>query len=88
MVAGKDAMKNGPAAFSMAASEAYKKMGDDEKKLLEDSIIGESEKTMTIKDIKREGSKLFRKIELQVCFKVLSMSIFVRSSIFKDFDNL
>ena len=49
MVAGKDAMKNGPAAFSMAASEAYKKMGYDEKKLLKDSTISESEKTMIIK---------------------------------------
>ena len=78
-------MKNGPAAFSMAASEAYKKMGNGEKKLLEDSIISESEKTMTIKDIKWLGSKLFRRIELQVCFILLSMSIFVGSSIFKEF---
>jgi len=67
LVAGRDAMRNGPAAFNVAASEAYKERGDDDKKFLDDSIV-QNEKTMTIKAIKREGAKLLRKIELQVCF--------------------
>lgn len=43
-------------------------MDEAERKLLDDSIPEESEKTMTIKGIKREGSKLFHKIKLQVCW--------------------
>jgi len=66
-VAGKEAMRIGPAAFSAAASDSYKNMRDEEKKQLEDSMVKEREKTMTIRDIKKEGSKLFQKIELQVC---------------------
>ncbi len=59
-------MKTGPAAFSAAASDSYKNMRDEDKKQLEDSMVKEREKTMTIRDIKKEGSKLFRKIELHV----------------------
>ncbi len=59
-------MKTGPAAFSAAASDSYKNMRDGDKKQLEDSMVKEREKTMTIRDIKKEGSKLFRKIELHV----------------------
>ena len=66
-LAGKEARKNGPAAFNLAASVLYKNMDEAERKLLDDSIPEESEKTMTIKGIKREGSKLFHKIKLQVC---------------------
>ena len=65
-LAGKEARKNGPAAFNLAASVLYKNMDEAERKLLDDSIP-ESEKTMTIKVIKREGSKLFHKIKFQVC---------------------
>ena len=56
-------MQVGPAAFSKAASDTYRNMGDEEKSMLGDSVIKESEKTMTIRDIKKEGSKLFHKIE-------------------------
>ena len=41
-------------------------MGEAEHKVLKDSIPEENAKTM-IKDIKREVSKLFPNIELQVC---------------------
>ena len=42
-------------------------MGEAERKVLKDSIPEENEKTMTIKYIICEGSKLFHKIELHVC---------------------
>ena len=61
-------MKNSPGVFNVAASEAYRRLGDDEKKLLDDSTVGDSVKTMSIKNIKREGAKLFHTIELQVSF--------------------
>ncbi len=66
-VVGKEAMQGGPAAFSKVASETCKKMGDEDKKLLDDYTIVESNKTMSIRVIKKEGSQLFQKIELQVC---------------------
>ncbi len=59
-------MQVGPAAFSKAASDTYRNMGDEEKSMLGDSVIKESEKTMTIRGIKKEGSKLFHKIEQHV----------------------
>ena len=52
-LAGKEAMKNGPAAFNIAASEQYKNIGEEEKKKLDDIIPEEREKVMTIKNIKR-----------------------------------
>ncbi len=39
-------MQVGPAAFSKAASDTYRNMGAEEKSMLEDSVIKESEKTM------------------------------------------
>ena len=68
-LAGKEAMKNGPAAFNIAASEQYKNIGEEERKKLDDIIPEEREKVMTIKNIKREGAKLFQKIETQVFCK-------------------
>ena len=67
ILGGKEAMKNGPAAFNVVASEHYKALDEEENKLL-DNDIPESEKILTIRDIKREGSKSFRKIESQVFF--------------------
>ena len=52
-VVDKDAMKIGTSAFNMAASEQYKHMGDEERKLLEASIPDKTEKTLTIKKIKK-----------------------------------
>ncbi len=71
-------MQKGPAAFSSAASEVYKNMADNDKKLLENTVAEDSKKTMTMKSIKREGSKLFHKIQLQV----YSFVIFLKCNCF------
>ena len=56
-VAGKDAMKISMSAFNMASGDQYKHMGDEEWMLLEASIPDKMEKTLTIKNIRKEGSK-------------------------------
>jgi len=68
-VGGKEAMINGPAAFNAVASEHYKAMDEEGKKLLGNDI-SESVKTMTVRNIKHGGLKLFRRIESQVFKKV------------------
>ena len=70
-LAGKEAMKNGPAAFNIAASEQYKNIGEEERKL-DDIIPEEREKVMTIKNIKREGAKLFQQVFCKRKFGVIS----------------
>ena len=42
MIAGKECIKNSPGVFNVVASEAYRRLGDDEKKLLDDSTVGDS----------------------------------------------
>ncbi len=65
-LAGKEARKNGAAAFNIRAAEVYRKMGEDDHKILKESIPEETEITLSIKAVKREGAKLFDKIGLQV----------------------
>ena len=65
LIAGKEAMKKGPGAFNLAASMEYKKLDGDRSWLNESSI--ESNYEMNEGAIKREGAKIFLKIQSQVC---------------------
>ncbi len=59
----------------LVASDTYRNMGAEEKSMLGDSVIKESEKTMTIREIKKEGSKLFHKIEQHVHYYILCIEL-------------
>ena len=64
MAAGKEAMKEGPGAFNVVASERYKSLGSDER--LSELREERRERVLNVKDVKREGAQVFRKIQSQV----------------------
>ena len=66
MAAGKEAMKEGPGAFNVSASERYKSLGSDEQERLSELCEERRERVLNVKDVKREGAKVFRKIQSQV----------------------
>ena len=66
MAAGKEAVKEGPGAFNVAASERYKSLGSDDQERLSELLEERRERVLNVKDVKREGAKVFRKIQSQV----------------------
>lgn len=59
-------MKDGPGAFNVVASEQYRSLGDADREKLSELCEERREKVLSVKDVKREGAKLFRKIQSQV----------------------
>lgn len=65
ILAGKVAMKQGPGMFNVAASNQYKMLDSTGQDRLKHLCV-EDEVVMTEKAIKREGARIFRKVQSQV----------------------
>ena len=61
-------MKKGTKEFSQTASHAYKSMTESEKEELRKKC-GEQAHPVTVKDIKRDGHKIFKNVDKQVSLK-------------------
>ena len=64
-VEGKEVMRKGTKEFSLAASSAYSKKTDEDKKALKE-CCSESQENLTSKEIKKNGCKIFKNINIQV----------------------
>ena len=56
-------MKDGPAAFNVAASERYKNIGEVEGRELDYACLQDPERPRTIKNIKKKEQKYFRRLK-------------------------
>ena len=64
-------MGNGPQYFNKAASDEYKLLnGEAKQRLLDLSVNSMDKKVMTPKEIKKNGAKIFSKIQNQVSSKI------------------
>lgn len=59
-------MKEGPGAFNVAASEQYRRLEQGDREKLSELCEERREKVLSVKEVKREGAKIFRKIQSQV----------------------
>lgn len=60
-------MKSNPGAFSVAASEAYKCLGESSKKnLVQLSKNAGETGSVTSREVRKAGTKIFKKIDSQV----------------------
>ena len=74
--AGKQAMIHGVSMFNIAASNAYKALEREQKERLEElSIQPEGTQNMTVREVKKAGAKVFKKIQMQV-------GLFIESTLF------
>lgn len=64
-IAGKEAMKSNPGTFSVAASKAYKCLGESSKRNLL-HLAEEAGGTVTATQVRKAATKLFKKIQSQV----------------------
>ena len=85
MTAGKKAMQNGPGAFNKAASESYKNLNEEMNARLQEasatycsSTAGE---TMSIAEVRREGRKIFSKIQCLVYIDLLQLDLGYMSAV-------
>lgn len=63
-------MKEGPGTFNLAASARYKKLDYGDRSRLKESCVGD-EIQMNERAIKKEGAKIFRKVQSQVCITII-----------------
>ena len=62
LIAGKEAMLKGPAAFNVAASSAYKNISPSQRQTMVEEAVSTS-KVLTSQDIKKRGKNVFGRIE-------------------------
>lgn len=78
ILAGKLAMAEGCSTFNKVASELYKNLDSKEKDRLRNLCSeGEAEKTMTEKEIKKMGARIFKKIQSHVCGNILYKIVYL-----------
>ncbi len=61
-------MRHGSGIFNKSASSLYSTLGEEEKHELKVSAAAKTQEKMTVKDIKKAGTKIFGKIQKQVQF--------------------
>ena len=59
-------MANGVGAFTKAASVAYKNISEAERKELVDTSAQSVKQQISLKDIKKAGSQIFRRVQKEV----------------------